>query len=396
MSRKVTSFAADGFCRVPDILGGIVGPQISVISIYPPSRGNCISLNAGVSCVRDALSCYRMGVTRMGGCIPHARNGTLGRIDRFSCFIRVSRPLPRIPSIRLGSIRVRVNGGYTTLIGSNSYVRLKVNKVPSTVYRRLGAGGGLKLRSRVINSKIISLLGDNIVGGSVGRARGNGAVLKFTFNAEGLFSCVSSGPSIRVCPVRCIGCPPGVTGGGGFVSVGSYVRVSLVNRIITSAVNRVRFSKINNRISFMENTAVDGNNLSVVTVASAAGRSAVSGVIPAVAPNSTIAAAEGSMGYIIARCKTTVLGNGALGRETERLVGVTRPGFESRLYGTFRREFGRGTFWLGVRYDIFWVVWLFLFAVLGFYGGSRFFLGILYTVVFVWVVWAPWTGGRRG
>lgn len=313
------------------ISSGALSVDVLLLQVAPPVRaGGDFNLGATADVLIDAAKAARAIVCEVNDQVPRTHGDTVLPADLVTHQIHTSRPLPELTIPPPGQTELAIAASVASLVPDGAVIQMGIGRVPDAAVRALSGHRNLGIHSGYVGDWLPALIESGAVTNR-GKAVDDGVSVGGTLmGSQRLYAWADDNPTLSMRSARYTHAQEVMARHPCLVTINSAIEVDLTGQVNTEMVGERYAGAIGGAVDFARAGTASPSGLSIIALASTAGRGTRGRIVPSLAGGSTLGRAD--VDVVVTEYGVATLTGVPLRERARRLAAISAPDFREQLY----------------------------------------------------------------
>jgi acyl-CoA hydrolase/GNAT superfamily N-acetyltransferase len=318
--------------EIPALLKDNILPvDIAFIQVTPPDAQGYCSLGVSVDIVMAAAKSAKYILAQINDQMPRTFGQCYLHQDEIAAFIKVSEPLPEVPSAGLDETALQIGKYVSLLIEDGCTLQVGIGKIPDAVLHQLTGHNDLGVHTEMFSDGLLQLYNNGNISNRLKGIHEGKTITSFCFGSRKLYEFVDNNPHVEFHGTDYVNNPAVIARNNQMISITSATQVDLTGQIVSDSVGGQFYSGIGGQVDFIRGAGMSRGGRPIIAMPATACNGTVSRVVSEVSQGAGVVATRGDVHYVVTEYGIATMRGRSIRERVMELIQIAHPKFREQL-----------------------------------------------------------------
>jgi len=308
---------------------GALPVDVVLVQVSPPDAEGRYSFGLVNDYQIAAVRRARTVIAEINDQVPFTLSDSFLRAEDIDLAIETSRPVPELPSGRIGEVERRIAAHAAPYLRDGATLQFGIGSVTDAIAATLADRRDLGVHTGVISDAFLTLFKAGAISNARKRVDTGVTVTGAVWGSRELYDFAHRNPAIRLCPLGYTHAAASFAALPDFVSLNSAIEVDLFGQCNLETADGAYIGAVGGAVDFVRGSRLAPGGRSIIALPSTAARGTRSRIVAAVHGPVTVARADTDL--VVTEFGVAELRGAGTRERALRLAAIAHPDFREEL-----------------------------------------------------------------
>lgn len=311
------------------LTSGAMPVDVALVQLSSPDAEGRYSFGLVNDYQIAAVRSARVVIAEINDQVPFTESEAFVRAADIDIAIETSRPLPELPSSRIGEVERRIADHVAPYLKDGTTLQFGIGSIPDAIAGTLTDRRNLGVHSGVISDAFLDLLKAGAITNAMKRADRGLTVTGAIWGSKSLYDFAHRNADIRLCPLGYTHAASSFAELPDFVSLNSAIEVDLFGQCNLETADGVYLGAVGGSVDFIRGSRLAPGGRSIIALPSTAAKGSRSRIVSSIGGPATVARSDTDL--VATEFGVAELRGQGVKERALRLAAIAHPDFREAL-----------------------------------------------------------------